>query len=86
LAYVDWYKELIQPVADIGMHQVSLSSRNHRQNSEIIPITDIVRSCHLIPVFGRSVDLTWTSEHVLDQCKSFYLNPYLRHHDFFFFR
>ncbi|KAJ7438105.1 hypothetical protein B0H11DRAFT_1884753 [Mycena galericulata] len=86
LAYVDWYKELIQPVADIGMHQVSLSSRNLRQNSEIIPITDIVRSCHLIPVFGRSIALTWTSEHVLDQCKSFYLNPYLRHHDFFFFR
>ncbi|KAJ7898890.1 hypothetical protein B0H14DRAFT_3080756 [Mycena olivaceomarginata] len=70
LAYVDWFKPLNPPVADIGMHQVSLSSRNLRQNSEVIPITDIVRSCHLIPVFGRlTLNPTWTSEHVLDQCE-----------------
>ncbi|KAJ7689554.1 hypothetical protein B0H17DRAFT_937114, partial [Mycena rosella] len=86
LVYVDWYKPLKPPVANIGMHEVSLSSRNHRQHSSIIPITDILRSCHLIPVFGRSVDPTWTSETVLDLCKSFYLNPYLRHHDFYLFR
>ncbi|KAJ7453512.1 hypothetical protein FB451DRAFT_1519921 [Mycena latifolia] len=86
LAYIDWYTSLGQPLPDIGMHQVSLSSRNLRQNSEIIPITDIARSCHLIPVFGRSVNPTWTSERVLDQAKSFYLNPYLRHHDFYLFR
>ncbi|KAJ7762799.1 hypothetical protein DFH07DRAFT_867460 [Mycena maculata] len=84
LAYVDWFKPFTQPVANLGMHHVSLSSRNHRQHSEIIPVTDFVRSCHLIPVFGHSVDPTWTSEHVLDQCISFYLNPYLRHHDFYF--
>ncbi|KAJ6550701.1 hypothetical protein B0H10DRAFT_2379627 [Mycena sp. CBHHK59/15] len=83
LAYIDWFKPLTQPVANIGMHQVSLSSRGLRQNSGIVPITDIVCSCHLIPVFGRSVNPTWTSELVLDQCKSFYLNPYLRHHDFY---
>ncbi|KAJ7158358.1 hypothetical protein C8R43DRAFT_882678 [Mycena crocata] len=86
LAYVDWYKPLQPPVANIGMHEVSLSSRNLRQNSSIIPISDIYRSCHLIPVFGPSVDPTWTSDRVLDQCKKFYLNPYLRHHDFYLFR
>ncbi|KAJ6582767.1 hypothetical protein B0H10DRAFT_1926495 [Mycena sp. CBHHK59/15] len=86
LAYVDWFKPLKQPVPNIGMHEVSLSSRNHRQNSSIIPVPDIVRSCHLIPVFGCSADPAWTSDNVLDQCKSFYLNPYLRHHDFFLFR
>ncbi|KAJ7114333.1 hypothetical protein C8R44DRAFT_577856, partial [Mycena epipterygia] len=53
LAYVDWFKPLQQPLVDLGMHQVSLSSRHHRQNSFITPISDIVRSCHLIPVFGR---------------------------------
>ncbi|KAJ7776026.1 hypothetical protein DFH07DRAFT_983220 [Mycena maculata] len=74
------------PAPDIGMHEISLSSRNLRQNSSIIPITDIFRSCHLIPAFGRSADLTWTSDRVLDQCKFFYLNPYLRHHDFYLFR
>ncbi|KAJ7634868.1 hypothetical protein FB45DRAFT_830357 [Roridomyces roridus] len=86
LAYVDWYKPLNAPVPDIGMHEVSLSSRNHRQKSSIIPITAIFRSCHLIPVFGRAANPTWTSDRVLDQCKSFYVNPYLRHHDFFLFR
>ncbi|KAF7333704.1 hypothetical protein MVEN_02326700 [Mycena venus] len=86
LAYIDWYRPLTRPVANLGMHQVSLSSRNHRQKSEIIPVTEIFRSCHLIPVFGRSIDPTWTAECVLDQCKSFYLNPYLRHHDFYLLR
>ncbi|KAJ7463128.1 hypothetical protein B0H11DRAFT_2159912 [Mycena galericulata] len=86
LAYVDWYKPLKTPVPDIGMHEISLSSRNHRQNSSIIPISHIFRSCHLIPVFGRAINPTWTSDHVLDQCKLFYLNPYLRHHDFYLFQ
>ncbi|KAJ7456359.1 hypothetical protein B0H11DRAFT_1874417 [Mycena galericulata] len=86
LAYVDWYKPLQAPVADIGMHLVSLSSRQHRQNSSIVPVRDIVRSCHLIPVYGRAVNRTWTSATVLDQCKSFYLNPYLRNYDFYLFR
>ncbi|KAJ6591367.1 hypothetical protein B0H10DRAFT_2167842 [Mycena sp. CBHHK59/15] len=86
LAYVDWFKPLQSPVTNVGMHQVSLSSRSHHQNSSIIPITDIVRSCHLIPIFGRSANPTWTTDNVLDQCKSFYLNPYLRHHNFFVFR
>ncbi|KAJ6508168.1 hypothetical protein C8R45DRAFT_1050452 [Mycena sanguinolenta] len=86
VAYVDWFKPLQRHVADLGMHQVSLSSQNLRQRSSIIPLTDIVRSCHLIPVFGRSVNPRWEADTVLDQCKSFYLNPYLRHHDFYLFR
>ncbi|KAJ7432703.1 hypothetical protein B0H11DRAFT_1680601, partial [Mycena galericulata] len=53
------YKPLRAPVEGIGMHLVSLSSRNHRQNSSIIPISDIARSCHLIPVFGKVVNPTW---------------------------
>ncbi|KAJ7758140.1 hypothetical protein DFH07DRAFT_903576 [Mycena maculata] len=86
LVYVDWFKPLREPVTGIGMHQVSLSSRNHHQNSSIISASDIVRSCHLIPVFGKAVDRTWDSDTVLNQCKIFYLNPYLRHHDFYVFR
>ncbi|KAJ7779848.1 hypothetical protein B0H16DRAFT_1671879 [Mycena metata] len=71
LAYVDWYKPLKVPVPNIRMHEVSLSSRNNRQNSSIIPVSHILRSCHLIPVFGRSMDPTWTLDRVLDKCKSF---------------
>jgi hypothetical protein len=79
-------KSLQRPVEGLRMHQVSLSSRAHRQRSSIIPITEIVRSCHLIPVFGRKANPGWTSATVLDLCPKFYLNPYLRHHDFYLLR
>ncbi|KAJ7456364.1 hypothetical protein B0H11DRAFT_2065774 [Mycena galericulata] len=55
------------------MHLVSLSSRQHRQNSSIVPVRDIVRSCHLIPVYGKAVNRTWTSASNYD----FYLFRYL---------
>ncbi|KAJ7875486.1 hypothetical protein B0H14DRAFT_3083210 [Mycena olivaceomarginata] len=86
VAYVDWFKSLQRPVEGLRMHQVSLSSQAHRQRSSIIPITEIVRSCHLIPVFGRKANPGWTSATVLDLCPKFYLNPYLRHHNFYLLR
>ncbi|KAK7035123.1 hypothetical protein R3P38DRAFT_2518574 [Favolaschia claudopus] len=86
-AYVDWFRPLQSPPTDgIGMHKLSLSSRNHQQNSEVIPLSQILRSCHLIPRFGKSANRSWTSDSVLDEAKEFYLNPYLRHHDFHLFR
>ncbi|KAF8189632.1 hypothetical protein BJ912DRAFT_1058887 [Pholiota molesta] len=88
LAYVSWFKPLRHPVPGIGMYQVSFSSQNHRRRASIIPITDIVRTCHLIPVFGSASaqDLGWTAEKVVSEAPSFYLNPYLRHHDFVLLR
>ncbi|KAJ7193475.1 hypothetical protein GGX14DRAFT_537556 [Mycena pura] len=86
VAYVDWFKPLQPPVEALRMHQVSLSSHGHRQRSSIIPINEIVRSCHLIPVFGKKANPGWTSDTVLDVCPKFFLNPYLRHHDFYLFR
>jgi len=86
LAYVYWFKSFTSPAPDIEMYHLSLSSHNHRQRASIIPITQIVRSCHLIPAFGKEVDLQWASESVLENATHFYLNPYLRHHDFFLFR
>ncbi|KAH9923117.1 uncharacterized protein BXZ73DRAFT_91463 [Epithele typhae] len=69
-----------------GMFRVSVSTNNYRRRSSIIPVTSIVRSCHLIPVWGREVDRTWTTDNVLDKCERFFLNPYLRHHDFVLLR
>lgn len=86
LAYVDWFKPLREPVSNLAMHHISLSSQMHRQRSSVIPGTDIVRTCHLIPLFGRTIDRSWSTDNVLDIAPSFYLNPYLRHHDFFLLR
>ena len=82
LAYVEWFTPFRDPEPDTGMFKVSHSSRNHRRRSSIIPITQIVQSCHLLPIWGKKVDSTWTSRNILDKCTRFFVNPYLRHHDF----
>ena len=87
VAFVEWFTPFrSEPDADTGMFKVSHSSQNHRRRVSIIPLSQIVRSCHLIPVWGKSVDRSWTSDNVLDRCKQFYVNPYLRHHDFVLFK
>ncbi|KJA28252.1 hypothetical protein HYPSUDRAFT_129651 [Hypholoma sublateritium FD-334 SS-4] len=88
LAYVVWFKPFRTPAADIGMFTTANSTRNHRRRASVIPLTDIIHSCHLIPVFGSAsaTDLGWTSTTSLQEASSFYLNPYLRHYDFYFYR
>lgn len=68
------------------MFETSLSSHNHRQRASVIPVTWIVRSCHLSPNFGRQIPEAWSSSSVLDDARTFFLNPYLRHHDFYLLR
>ncbi|PPQ76233.1 hypothetical protein CVT24_009444 [Panaeolus cyanescens] len=90
LAFVHWYRPFRDPpeTSSTGFYTLALSSRSGVQHSEVIPLANIVRTCHLIPVFGRSsaLDLQWTPEHVLEEAGMFYLNPYLRHFDFYFLR
>ena len=83
-----WFKPLRAPVANLGFYSVAFSSLNHRQRASIIPVSDIIRTCHLIPQFGSSsaTDLGWTAATVHQEATAFYLNPYLRHYDFFFMR
>jgi len=88
LAYVHWFKPLRAPEEILGMHTVSFSSCNHRPNASIIPVTDILCSCHFIPKFGNSStsNLGWTASLVHQESSTFYLNPYLRHCDFYLMR
>jgi hypothetical protein len=86
LLYVHWFKPLRPAVEPLGMHHVSFSSHNHRQRASIIPASHVIRSVHLIPNFGRAVDWTWSSDTIFDNSASFYLNPYLRHYDFYHLR
>jgi hypothetical protein len=86
LAYIEWFTAFQAPIPELGMYQVSRSSRRHRRRASIIPVTQIERSVHLIPKFGREIDPTWSSDNVLELCKTFYVNPYLRHLDFLLFR
>ncbi|KAF7299327.1 hypothetical protein MIND_00881900 [Mycena indigotica] len=87
LAYVEWYTPFTRFSTDLGMFEISPSTRHHRRHSQVVKLSHVIRSCHLIPVFGaKQVRATWVSEYVLDQASNFYLNPYLRHHDFFLLR
>ena len=58
LAYVEWFTPLRQLDPDTGMFKVSISTRNHHRRTSIIPITQIVRSCHLLPIWGKQIDVT----------------------------
>ncbi|KAJ3847772.1 hypothetical protein EV368DRAFT_50596, partial [Lentinula lateritia] len=87
LAYVQWFKPFQKdPVKDLNLFKLSYSFRQHYPHCSIIPVTQIIQTCHLYPVYGCSVDATWTSDNILDKCSSFYLNVYLRHRDFLLFR
>ncbi|KAI0694190.1 hypothetical protein BC835DRAFT_1406487 [Cytidiella melzeri] len=58
--------------------------RLHCCRASIIPITSIVRTCHLISAWEQVhvAQTDWTSENVLQCCDQFYMNAYLRHSDF----
>lgn len=86
LAYIEWFTSLQAPVADLGMYQVSCSTRRNRQRVSIIPLSQIERSVHLLPKFGRTMDKTWSADNVLERCKTFFVNLYFRHLDFLLFR
>ena len=87
LAYVQWYRKFTSKDRAVDMYKVSSSTRaGGYRNTSIIPITHIARSCHLIPVFGEKMDRSLTSENALKNPLEVYLNPYLRHLDFFLLR
>lgn len=86
LAYVEWFTPFHRVDTTTGMYMVSRSTRQHRQYASVIPVSRIARSCHLIPQWGSSADRTWSSETVLEKATTFFVNPYLRHHDFILFR
>ncbi|KAF8157857.1 hypothetical protein B0H34DRAFT_656376, partial [Crassisporium funariophilum] len=86
LLYVHWFKPLQKFDKNLGMFQTSFSSRNHRQRASVITASQLFSSCHLIPYFGRDINPTWGPDTVIDDAPSFYLNPYLRHFDFYHLR
>jgi hypothetical protein len=87
LAYVEWFTPFgAQTDPPSGLHSVMRSSRRNHPYAQIIDVDRIVRNCHLIPKFGRVKDLTWTSENVVDMCKSFFVNHYIDLHMFLMLR
>lgn len=77
-AYVEWFNPLRTPDPDSLLHSVTRSYQHGRPLAEIIPLTDIVSSCHLIPKFGTNFHpARWNNVEILDNWKSFTLNKYI---------
>lgn len=87
LAYVQWFRNFTLKDQTVDMYKISPSTRSGGYgHTSIIPITHIARSCHLIPVFGARMDRSLTRETALTKSPAVFLNPYLRHLDFFLLR
>ncbi|KLO04336.1 hypothetical protein SCHPADRAFT_795210, partial [Schizopora paradoxa] len=63
-AYIEWFTPFRNTASENGLFQISKSSRANRRNAEVVPLHDIVSSCHLIPKFGNLADPLWTSGNV----------------------
>ncbi|KAN0130983.1 hypothetical protein V8E53_011116 [Lactarius tabidus] len=77
LAYVEWFSPI--PVTRGSNHQlyrVTRLTRNGRRHASIIPVSSIVRSVHLFPIFGPRAPREWNTFTVLELCNSFYINPF----------
>ncbi|KAJ4469629.1 hypothetical protein C8R41DRAFT_870934 [Lentinula lateritia] len=85
LAFLHLFKPFNRlPVPDFNMFQTSYAHRQHAKHGTILPLSQIVQTCHLTPHFGRKMNRAWDSANVLDSAEKLYLNPYLRHYISFF--
>ncbi|KAG2117574.1 hypothetical protein DEU56DRAFT_748054 [Suillus clintonianus] len=83
LAYVEWFQPFRARDEVFQMHAVTRAYAGCAPRSSIIPLSSIVHSCHLIPKFGTQVDRSWSAAHVLDSCKTFYLNSWIDMYTFY---
>jgi hypothetical protein len=67
-------------VVQNGMYRVSKSHRNGRRLASILPLSDVCRSVQLFPTFGQVAPRNWQSPTVLEECRTFYVNPFLDRH------
>ena len=77
LAYVEWFTPIpARPDPKHRMYKVSRSIQNGQRNAAIIPVESIVCSVHLLPRFGPARPQEWNTFTVLEECHSFYINPF----------
>ncbi|TFK66815.1 hypothetical protein BDN72DRAFT_771496 [Pluteus cervinus] len=75
-AYVELYSLFSTPDPDHDLHKIKPEIRNGSHLARIIPIDNICRSVHLFPKIGSAVDPEWTSDNVLDQADTFFVNAF----------
>lgn len=87
LAYVEMFRAFRAPDSATKLHSTSPSFlSNGAREVRVIPLEDIIQSCHLIPRFGREKDPRWDHRNVMEKAEEFYFNHYLSVHDFVTYR
>ncbi|KAG2071645.1 hypothetical protein BDR04DRAFT_1128078 [Suillus decipiens] len=83
LAYIEWFTPFSSmPDSHHGMYKISRFIRSGERVASIIPVSNIARSVHLIPKFGPVAPRHWTSNTVLEECDTFFINCYIDRHSF----
>ncbi|KIM46872.1 hypothetical protein M413DRAFT_16473 [Hebeloma cylindrosporum] len=86
LAYVEWFSRFSpHPDPNLKMYKVSRVITHGERLASVIPVSLIQRSVHLFPKWGRNPGRValWTSENVLEECDTFYLNSFKDRHTYF---
>lgn len=89
LAYVEWFAPFgagANPHPDHALYRVARSVRQGARLASVIAVDDIERSCHLFPEFGPVAPRLWTSDNVLEECPSFYLNTFVDRYTYMLMR
>ena len=77
LAYVEWFSPIpANPGPNHLLYKVSRLTHHERRCASIIPVDTILRSVHLLPIFGQRMSRDWNSFSVLELCNTFYVNAF----------
>jgi hypothetical protein len=77
LAYVEWFSSIpANPGSNHLLYKVTRLTRRGRRCASIIPVDAILRSVHLLPIFGQPAPQDWNTFSVLELCNAFYINPF----------
>ena len=83
LAYVEWFSKLLAAAeSQLPLYQIEKLYYKGNRVASIIPLANITRSIHLFPKFDTPAAKSWTSNTVLDQCNTFYVNSFSDRHAF----
>ncbi|KAF8271908.1 hypothetical protein EI94DRAFT_1567196, partial [Lactarius quietus] len=86
LAYAEWFSPFAAARdPNHQLHRVSRSMHCGKWRATVIPVESILRSVHLLPHFG-STPLRSTSFSILENCNTFYVNPFSDRHNYLIFK
>ena len=81
LAYIEWFTAFTERDPVHGMYTVKrCRDIQGARLASVIEVSQIRRSCHLLPMFENAAPREWTSSTVLDKCENFLVNPFSDQH------